>query len=82
MHETEVAVGWWVAEKSAALAYLGPTEVSEEAAKAAAIAKSKAKAGVAFQVRHHMNANAPTEIRWEAIDGQMTEVTGEARKGR
>jgi hypothetical protein len=71
----EVAVGWWVAEKGAPLAYVGPTEVNQEAAKRVALAKSKANPGTAFQVRYHMNANAPAEARWEALDGGLTEVT-------
>jgi hypothetical protein len=70
-------VGWWVAEKDAPLAYLGPTDVNQEAAKTKALAKSKANPGTVFQVRYHMNANAPAEVRWEAVDGGLTEVTGD-----
>ena len=81
VHETEVAVGWWVAKKDAPLAYVGPTEINEEAAKRAALAKSQANPGTVFQVRHHMNANAPTEVRWEAKDGRVTEGSGSAAKG-
>ena len=73
-------MGWWVAEKGAPLAYVGPTEINEEAAKRAALSKSQANPGLAFQVRHHMNANAPTEGRWEAVDGRVMEVTGGAPK--
>ena len=73
-------MGWWVAEKGAPLAYAGPTEINQEAAKRVALAKSSANAGTVFQVRYHMNANAPAEIRWEAVNGQLTEVTGDARK--
>jgi hypothetical protein len=36
--------------------------------------------GTVIQVRYRVNANARTEVRWEAIDGQLQEVTGEARK--
>jgi hypothetical protein len=34
--------------------------------------------GTAFQVRYHANANAPTEVRWEALYGQLSEVTKDA----
>jgi hypothetical protein len=77
VHQTEVAVGWWIAEKGAPLAYLGPTEVNQEAAKTKALAKSTANPGTVFQVRYHMNANAPAEVRWEAVEGGLTEVTGD-----
>lgn len=80
VHETEVAMGWWVADKGAPLAFPGRTEISEEAAKSVALAKSRSNPGTIFQVRYHANANAPTEVRWEALDGQVTEVTGDARK--
>jgi len=73
-------VGWWVAEKGAPLAYVGPTEINEEAAKRAALAKSQANPGLAFQVASPMNANAPTEVRWEAVDGRVMEVTAAQRK--
>ena len=73
----EVAVGWWIAEKGAPLAYLGPTEVNQEAAKTKALAKSSANPGTVFQVRYHMNANCPAEVRWEALDGSLVEVTGD-----
>ncbi len=75
-----VAVGGGVAKKGAAVADLGPTAINEEAAKRTAIAKSRTTPGTAFQVRYHMNANAPTEVRWEALNGQVIEVTGDARK--
>ena len=73
-------MGWWVAEKGAALAFPGRTEINEETAKSVALAKSKANPGGVFQVRYHVNANAPTEVRWEAVDGRVTEVTGDAQK--
>ena len=71
-------MGWWVAEKGAPLAYVGPTEINEEAAKRVALAMSRANPGTVFQVRHHMNANAPTEVRWEVVDGGVLEGTGVA----
>jgi hypothetical protein len=77
---TEVAVGWWVAVKGAPLALLGSTEVSQDAAKRVALAKSQANPGTVFQVRYHANANAPTEVRWEAVDGRVTELGGGAAK--
>jgi hypothetical protein len=73
-------LGWWVAEKGAPLTFPGHTEISEEAAKRAAIARSQANRGIVFQVRYHVNANAPTTVRWEALDGLVTEITGEDRK--
>ena len=73
-------MGWWIAEKGAPLAYLGPTEVNQEAAKTKALAKSTANPGTVFQVRYHMNANAPAEVRWEAVDGGLTEVTGDKQR--
>ena len=79
---TEVTVAWWVAEKGAPSELLGPTEISQEAAKKSAIAKSKAKPGSVYQVRYHVNANAAPEVRWEAVDGTVTEVTGDAQKHR
>jgi len=68
-------VGWLVAEKGASLACLGPTEINEEAAKSVALAQSEANPGFVFQVRYHVNANAPAEVRWEALNGQIIEVT-------
>jgi hypothetical protein len=73
-------MAWWVAEKGSPLAFPSRTEINEEAAKRAAIAKSQSTPATVFEVRYHMNANAPVEVRWEAVDGQMTEVTGAARK--
>ena len=73
-------MGWWVTEKGTPLAFVGPTEISQDAAKKVAVAKSTAKPGTAFQVRYHTNANAPTEVRWEAVDGQVKEVTGDDKK--
>jgi hypothetical protein len=76
----EVTVAWWVAEKGAPTELLGPTEISQEAAKRSALARSKAKPGTVFQVRYHVNANGATEVRWEVVDGNVTEVTGDAQK--
>jgi hypothetical protein len=73
-------VAWWVAEKGAALDFLGPTEVNQDAAKRSAIAKSKAKPGTVFQVRYRVNANGSPEVHWEAVDGTLTEITGSATK--
>jgi hypothetical protein len=75
-----VTVAWWVAEKGAPTELLGPTEISQEAAKRSAIARSKARPGAVFQVRYHVNANGATEVRWEVVDGNVTEVTGDAQK--
>ena len=68
-------MGWLVAEKGASLACLGPTEINEEAAKSVALAQSEANPGFVFQVRYHVNANAPAEVRWEALNGQIIEGT-------
>lgn len=76
----EVIVAWWVAEKGAPTELLGPTEISQEAAKRSALARSKARPGTVFQVRYHVNANGATEVRWEVVDGNVTEVTGDAQK--
>ncbi len=73
-------MAWWVAEKGAPWEFLGPTEINEEGAKKAALARSHAERGRAFQVRYRVNANAPAEARWEALDGKVTEVTGDAKK--
>jgi hypothetical protein len=75
-----VAVAWWVAEKGAPSEWLGATEISQDAAKKSAAARSKAKPGTVFQVRYHVNANGATEVRWEATDGNVSEVTGDAQK--
>jgi len=71
-------MGWWIAERGSALELLGRIEVSEDAAKARAVALSGTMPGTAFQVRYHANANAPTEIRWEALNGQIIEVPRDA----
>jgi len=73
-------VAWWVAEKGSPSELLGQTEISQEAAKNLAAAKSRARPGSVYQVRYHVNANGATEVRWEAIDGTVTEVTGAAQK--
>lgn len=73
-------MGWWVATKGEPLAFAGRTEISQEAAKGVALAKSAANPGTVFQVRYHMNVNAPAEVRWEAANGTVIEVTGDDRK--
>jgi hypothetical protein len=73
-------MGWWVAVKGDPLAFVGRTEISQDAAKTVALAKSSASPGTTFQVRYHMNVNAPAEVRWAAVDGRITEVTGDDRK--
>jgi len=75
-----VAVAWWVAEKGAPWEFLGPTEINQEAAKRTALARSDEKPGTVFQVRYHMNANAPAEVRWEAVNGGLARVAGDAEK--
>ena len=72
-------MGWWIAERVSPLELRGRLEVSEAAAKAGAIAASEASPGTVYQVRYHVNANAPTEIRWEALNGQILDVTGGER---
>jgi hypothetical protein len=75
-------MAWWIAERSRP-----PSdgvdhdhlEVSESAAKIRATALSTQVPGSAFQVRYHANANAPTEVRWEALNGCIIEVTRDAR---
>ena len=73
-------MAWWVAQKGTDLELLGRTELSESSAKNTAIAMSQRNPGIVIQVRYHVNANARTEVRWEALDGQLQEITGEARK--
>jgi hypothetical protein len=73
-------VAWWIAEKESEPELLGRTEVSEGSAKDAAVAMSQRTPGTVIQVRYRVNANARTEVRWEALDGRLQEVTGEARK--
>jgi hypothetical protein len=73
-------MAWWIAEKGDAPELLGRTEVSEGAAKRAALALSSRTPGAVFQVRYRVNANGGTEVRWEAIDGQLFEITGDGRK--
>jgi hypothetical protein len=75
-------MAWWIAERSRS-----PSddvdhdhlEVSESAAKIRATELSAQVPGTAFQVRYHANANAPTEIRWEALSGRIIEVTRDTR---
>jgi hypothetical protein len=73
-------MAWWIAAKGEAPELLGRTEVSEGAAKSAAVALSLRTPGVVFQVRYRVNANGGTEVRWEAVDGQILEITGEGRR--
>jgi hypothetical protein len=73
-------LAWWIAEKGSQLELTGRNEVSEGSAKTKAIAASLQHPGVVYQVRYHVNANAPTEVRWEALDGNLSEITGEARR--
>jgi hypothetical protein len=73
-------VAWWIAEKGAALEMTERSEVSEEAAKARALAMSNVNVGHTFQVRYRVNANGPTEVRWEALRGTLSEITGDARR--
>jgi hypothetical protein len=73
-------VAWWIAEKGTQLELLGRNEVSETAAKNGATSMSQSNPGKTFQVRYRVNANGHTEVRWEALDGHLTEVTGNARK--
>jgi len=70
---------WWIAQKGSELELLGRTEVSEGAAKTRAVSMSQQQGGVTFQVRYRVNANGRTEVRWEALDGQIVEVTGDGR---
>jgi hypothetical protein len=73
-------VAWWIAEKGTQLELLDRNEVSEASAKNAAAKMSKNRPGCVVQVRYRVNANASTEVRWEALDGQLTEITGAARR--
>jgi hypothetical protein len=72
-------LAWWIAEKGTQLELLGRNEVSEASAKNGAVAASKTHPGVVFQVRYRVNANGRTEVRWEALDGNILEITGDAR---
>ena len=69
-------MAWWVVTRGSPWEHFGPTEVSEDAAKARAVSKSVAQPGIAFQARYRVNANAPPEVRWQAVDGAIAEVTG------
>jgi hypothetical protein len=73
-------VAWWIAEKGSPAEFLGPTEVNQDAAKRNALARSVAKPGTVFQVRYRVNANGHPEVQWEALDGKITEITGDAVK--
>jgi len=72
-------MAWWVAVRGTPLEAVGRIELNEGAAKDRATAQSKGHAGVVFQVRYHVNANAPTEVRWEALDGRIIEVRKDER---
>jgi hypothetical protein len=80
MDGTRCDLAWWIAEKGAALEMTERNEVSEDAAKARAVAMSNSAAGHTFQVRYRVNANGPTEVRWEALRGTLSEITGDARR--
>ncbi len=67
-------MAWWIAEKDSPMDLEGQIEVSEAAAKTRAAALSTRNPGVVFQVRYHANANAPTEVRWEAVNGELSEI--------
>jgi len=67
-------MAWWTAEKDSPMDLEGRIEVSEAAAKSRAVAMSASAPGKVFQVRYHANANAPTEIRWEALNGELNEI--------
>ena len=73
-------MAWWIAEKGAPLEFLGATEVNQDAAKRNALAKSVARPGIVFQVRYRVNANGHPEVHWEALDGRLVEITGDAMK--
>ncbi len=72
-------MAWWVSVRGSPLEAIGRFEINEAAAKQRAMSQSERHPGVAFQVRYHVNANAPTEIRWEAVDGRIAEVRKEER---
>jgi hypothetical protein len=69
-------MAWWIAEKGTPLEEEGKLEVSETAAKNRAVAQSQSHPGQAYEVRYHANANAPTEVKWEAVDGAIYVATG------
>ncbi len=73
-------MAWWIAEKGTQLELVGRNEVSETAAKNGAVAMSTSNPGHVYQVRYRVNANGATEVRWEARDGAINEVTGDARR--
>ncbi len=73
-------MGWWVAQRGTPPNEVADTlEVNESAAKLRAVALSKHAPGTAFQVRYHANVNAPTEMRWEALDGVIVALSRDAR---
>ncbi len=72
-------MAWWVAVRGSPLDAIGRFELNEAGAKDTAVGQSQRNPGVAFQVRYHVNANAPTEVRWEALDGRIIEVRKDER---
>jgi hypothetical protein len=44
-----------------------------------ALALSLKNPQACFQVRYHVNANGRTEVRWEALDGNLIEIVGDDR---
>jgi hypothetical protein len=72
-------MAWWIAERGSPLELQGRIEIGEAAAKSGAIALSEQTPGTAFQVRYHVNVNAPTETKWEALNGALIEVARDER---
>lgn len=73
-------MAWWVAVRGSPLEAIGRFELNEAAAKHRAMSQSERHPGVAFEVRYHVNANARTEVRWEALDGRIAEARKEERR--
>lgn len=73
-------MAWWVAVRGSPIDAIGRFELSEAGAKDHALSQSQRHPGTVFQVRYHVNANAPTEVRWEAVDGRISEVHKDDRK--
>ena len=67
-------MAWWIADRESPMDLEGQIEVSEAAAKSRAVTMSASAPGSVFQVRYHANVNAPTEVRWEARNGELTEI--------
>ena len=66
-------MAWWIAESSSPMDVFDRLEVSEATAKSRAVALSEQEPGTTFQVRYHANANAPTVVRWEALNGMIVD---------